>query len=188
MGIIGENFPTLLRAFLVYKGIDVFYRPGFEMRNFGIEMLGFCSSDQCFNAAINLIERGNRLIVVGSKMIAWADKTVQEVDAFTSLLKTGFGWYQLAQVFRNAPKGGSVSIVRLEIAARIDYLETNGMYLLQSTASIRVRMVFVKLDVWTDYSNAMVQLLKKIWEARKIPNTVKEASGLFTFDSSDLGL
>ena len=158
------------------------------MRNFGIEMLGFCSSDQCFTAAIRLIERGNRLIEVGSKMIAWADKTVQEVDAFTSLLKTGFGWYELAQVFRNAPRGGSVSIVRLEIAARLDYLETNGRYLLQETASIRIRMVFVKLQVWTDYSGAMVELLKKIWEARKIPDKVKEASGLFTFNESDLGL
>ena len=60
--VIGQIFPTLLKGFIVYKGVDVFYRPGFEMRNFGLEMLTYCVSDQCFAAAVKLIESGNRLI------------------------------------------------------------------------------------------------------------------------------
>src|SRR5437867_3248210 len=135
--IIGRIFPTLLRGYLIYKGIDVFYRPGFEMHNWGMEMLGFCASDACFNAAIHIIEKGNRFIVVGSHMIEWTDKLVQDVYGFADLLKMAYGWWELAQVFRNAPKGLSVSAWRLDIAADLEYLETNGQYLLYRTASYR---------------------------------------------------
>jgi RHS repeat-associated protein len=89
LSVLNNIFPTLMRGFIIYKGVDVFFKPGFAMRNYGLEMYTFCSSTACFEAAHKLVESGSALIVAGSKMIEWADKTVGQVDAIMGLGKTG---------------------------------------------------------------------------------------------------
>jgi len=180
MGVIAQIFPTLLRGYIIYKGVDVFFRPGFAMRNFGIEMFSFCASTQCFEAAYKLVESGNRLIVAGSKMIDWADKVVGEVQAVQSLLKTGYGFYELSQAIRNAPTGFRAVWFRYQAAARIDYLETDGRYLLQMTASIRIKLVYLHMESWVDYSEAVVKALKLLLDLRKAPDEIEKAHDLFS--------
>jgi len=172
--VIARIFPTLLKGYILYKGVDVFYRPGFQMRNFGFDMLTFCASDQCFAAAIKLIESGNRLIVTGSKMIDWGEKVVGQVEAVQSLLKTGYGFYELVQAMRNAPTAFRAVWYSYQAASRLDYLETNGQYLLRITATTRVSLVYIHMEIWRDYSEAISKAIHLLADLRNIKKEIGE--------------
>ena len=184
--VIARITPTLLRGFIIYKGIDVFYRPGFEMRNWGIEMLSFCASDQCFEAAVKLIESGNRLIVAGSHMIDWGEKVVGQVEAIQGLLKTGYGIYELMQAIKNAPVTVRAFWVNYQSISRLEYLAVQGESLLHVTATTQIKLVYIHMEKWTDYTEVIHKAIELLKHLRKVPGELHEVWDMIHGEAPEL--
>jgi RHS repeat-associated protein len=160
--VLDEIFPQLLKGLNFALGIDVFYRPGFGMRNFGVEMLSFCVSDGCFASAIKLIESGNKLIVMGSHMMSMVDEMIGTAWEVKDLLMAGYGFYEMAEAIRNAPAGYRYISVSIDVFEQLEYLEVRGQTLLKVTATTTKGGSFVHFESWKDYTEAINKALKAL--------------------------
>ena len=151
--------PTVIKGTIIAVGIQLFWRPGFTLRNLAIEMI---TSDRLGPEGVAAAERmyasGNRLISIGSKAIEFID----EVDDWREI---GFGALHLAKAIRNAPQhiANVIEVRRLELAlVRVDAIST-ALF-----EAVHVHAAHITVAVLRTFSVRFVELTNAMLEAEQL--------------------
>jgi len=129
--ILAQHQTTFVTGIVIIAGTELFFRPGFALRNLGMRMLTMTDDPETFEDAIEVIRGGNKMISLGAELIGIAADIVELTDI-------GFGLHRFVKSFRRSSLGidsinGKQLFIRAEtLGAKID---DDGVGLIRLVAS-----------------------------------------------------
>ncbi len=158
--------PTFIQGAVVLGGVEIFFRPGFELRNLGLHLMERALDEEMWEAATEVYENGQELIVLGAEFIHSLHEVTEKLEA---LEHTGLGVIHFVDALRRVPtvELSVVEIYHFERFESVSYLiETEGFVLfhqIESSSSITViRSLAVRVTDWTKTIDEGIHLLRDL--------------------------
>ena len=140
---------TLIPALFILTGIELFWRPGFALRNMALDAMasGQLGPDG-WEAAMRMYESGAKLIQLGSFFI-------QQCNEIWSICQLGLGIKDLAKAVLNAPRTTTIAVEVWEYSRFSMSVEMTGTSLLMQVSQVNIRIVRTMVGSFVNWAKTI---------------------------------
>jgi fibro-slime domain-containing protein/RHS repeat-associated protein len=162
--ILTYYWPTFFKLANVAV-VDVFYYYGFNQRNGAIDLIATGRlGPNGLRRALDMYERGNLIIELGSKAVTMADKSIDVIAGVVGLAHVGLGIYELIEAFENVPRYSSAVPVSRDVVATLYPLQESGANLFTRSLGYRASSIHELFHEWRDLSDQFAKGIKAVLE------------------------
>ncbi|HEY8183959.1 MAG TPA: hypothetical protein VII32_17070 [Thermoanaerobaculia bacterium] len=90
------------------------------------------------------------------------------------------------QAIKNAPVTFRAIWVNYQSISRLEYLAVQGETLLHVTATTQIKLVYIHMEKWTDYTEVIRKAIELLKHLRKVPGELHEVWDMIHGEAPEL--